>query len=90
MARSVMRKRGEITIPAEARRAVHLEEGDPVEVEVVDGMIVLRPQKVVDASQAWFWAPDWQERIRRSVEEVEAGRGERFAGSEDFLTSLGD
>jgi AbrB family looped-hinge helix DNA binding protein len=90
MARSIMRKRGEITIPAEARRAVHLEEGDPVEVEVVDGMIVLRPQKVIDASQAWFWTPDWQERIRRSLEEVESGQGERFSGSEDFVASLGD
>ncbi len=31
---SVIRAKGQLTIPADVRQAAHLEEGDPVEIEV--------------------------------------------------------
>ena len=83
-----VRTKGQVTIPADVRRAVQLEEGDPLEVEVVAEGILLRPQKVIDATQAWFWSRAWQERIRRSVEQVEGGLGERSDTDEDFLAAL--
>jgi antitoxin PrlF len=85
---TVLRRKGQLTIPAEIREAVHLEEGDPVKIEVVDGAIMLRPCKVVDASQAWFWTPEWQESIRRSVEQL--GRGEGREMSDDELLTVLD
>ena len=81
-------EKGQVTIPADVRRAVQLEEGDPIEVEVVEDGILLRPQKVIDAAQAWFWSRAWQERVARSVEQIEAGEGERFETDEDFLVAL--
>jgi len=87
---TTIRMKGQVTIPAEIRKAAHLEEGDPVEVEVVEDGILLRPQKIIDATQAWFWTPAWQESVRRSVEQLNADRGETFADSESFLTALGD
>src|SRR3989304_9556827 len=57
---TVVRGKGQITIPSEIRKATHLEEGDPVEVEIVEGGILLRPCKVIDATQAWFWQPEGQ------------------------------
>ena len=47
-----------------------------------------RPQKAIDASQAWFWNPEWQAGEREASAEHEAGRGRRFETSEDFLKSL--
>ena len=88
MSTSHIRAKGQVTIPADVRRALHLEEGDPVEVEVVEAGILLRPRKVVDATQAWFWTPAWQDRIRRSVEQVEAGESESFETDEEFLAAL--
>jgi AbrB family looped-hinge helix DNA binding protein len=88
MSTSYVRNKGQVTIPADVRRAFHLEEGDPVEVEVVKDGILLRPQKVIDATQAWFWSRAWQERVRRSVEQVETGKTERFETDEEFLASL--
>ncbi len=85
---AVIRGKGALTIPAEVRRAVHLEEGDLVEVEIVEEGILLRPRKVIDATQAWFWTRAWQDSIRRSVEQVEAGEGERFESGEEFLAAL--
>jgi AbrB family looped-hinge helix DNA binding protein len=44
--------KGQITLPKAARNAAHLENGDPVKVEVTDEGILLRPQKMVDAKSA--------------------------------------
>lgn len=88
MSTTYVRNKGQVTIPADVRRAVNLEEGDPIEVEVVEGGILLRPQKVIDATQAWFWSRAWQERVSRSVGQIEAGEGERFETDEEFLAAL--
>jgi len=57
---ATIRNKGQVTIPAHIRKAAHLEEGDPVEFELVAEGILLRPGKVIDATQAWFWTPEWQ------------------------------
>lgn len=90
MARAVIRSKGQITLPQEVREAAHLEEGDPVEIEIVPEGILLRPQKVIDASQAWFWTPNWQARERAATEDILAGRVETFKSDEEFLASLDD
>jgi len=77
-----------VTIPAEIRQAARLEEGDPVEVELVDGGILLRPMKMIDASQAWFWTPEWQAGEREADADIAAGRVERFESDEEFLAAL--
>ena len=84
----MMRAKGQVTIPADVRASARLEEGDPVELEVVEGGILLRPLKMIDATQAWFWTPEWQEGERRAEAELAAGRGERFASDEEFLAAL--
>lgn len=86
--RSVLRRKGQITIPRQIREAAHLDEGDPVEVEVVDDVILIRPQKVIDAKQAWFWTPAWQAGEQEATADIEAGRTEVFKSGEDFLASL--
>jgi len=88
MSTTYLRNKGQVTIPADVRRALRLEEGDPIEVEVLADGILLRPQKVIDATQAWFWSRAWQKRVGRSVEQVEAGEGERFETDEEFLAAF--
>jgi hypothetical protein len=67
-----------------------LEEGDPVEFQVVDGGILVRPQKAIDAGQTWFWTEAWQAGEAAASEDIAAGRVTRFATDEDFLASLDD
>lgn len=88
MPRTEVRAKGQITLPAEVREKAHIEEGDLVEVEIVPEGILLRPQKVVDATQAWFWTPAWQERVKAAEEDMAAGRVIRFDSDEDFLKAL--
>ena len=85
---TTVRAKGQVTIPADVRQAARLEEGDPVEVEIVDGGILLRPMKLIDASQAWFWTPEWQEGERQADADIAAGRVIRFESDEEFLAYL--
>ena len=88
MSSTIVRGKGQITIPAEIRKAARLEEGDPVEVEIVEGGILLRPCKLIDATQAWFWQPEWQAGEREAAADLAAGRSRVFESSEAFLASL--
>lgn len=89
MATSIVRAKGQVTIPQQIREAAHLEEGDPVDVEITSEGILLRPKKVIDATQAWFWRPAWQRGEAEAQGDIEAGRVEVIGTDEDFLASLG-
>jgi antitoxin PrlF len=90
MSKTIIRNKGQVTIPAEIRQRANLEEGDPVEVEIVSEGILLRPQKVIDSTQAWFWTPTWQVGEREAAEDLAAGRSRVFESSEEFLASFDD
>jgi AbrB family looped-hinge helix DNA binding protein len=76
---------GPLSIPTDIREAAHLKEGDTVLVEAANGGVVIRP---IDADQAWFWTPEWQEREREADADRAAGRTLHFKSTEDFLAHL--
>ncbi len=83
-----VRPKGQITIPEEVRRALRLEEGDLVEVAIEDGSIVLRPKRLIEASQAWFWTDAWQAGEREASSDIDAGRVTRYQSDDELLRSL--
>jgi AbrB family looped-hinge helix DNA binding protein len=85
---TTVRAKGQVTIPAGVRQAARLEAGDPVEVELVEDGILIRPMKLIDASQAWFWTPEWQEGERQADADIAAGRVMRFESDEELLAYL--
>ncbi|MDQ1394059.1 MAG: hypothetical protein QOF30_3036 [Acidimicrobiaceae bacterium] len=88
MARTTLRAKGQLTLPEEIRKAAHLEEGDLLEAQLTDEGILLRPQKVIDASQAWYWTPEWREGERQADTQLAAGEDETFHSGEEFLEAL--
>jgi AbrB family looped-hinge helix DNA binding protein len=88
MARTTMRARGQVTLPEEIRRAAHLEEGDLLEAEMTADGILLRPQKVIDTTQAWFWTPTWQAGEQEAGADLAAGRVKTFSSDEELLAAL--
>ena len=74
MALSKITRNFQISIPKGVREALGLREGDYLEVEERDGEIVMVPQRLVDADQAWFWTPEWQAGERRVEEDLRRGR----------------
>ncbi len=71
-----VRKRGVITLPAELRRRLRLDE-EAARLEIVerdDGVVELRPSVVIPADQAWFWTERWQAMEREADDDIEASR----------------
>ena len=83
-----VRKNAQITLPASIRRKAHVEEGDLLEAEVRNDEIILRPKKLIDKSQAWYWTKEWQEREKRADEDIAAGRHRDFDTLDDALRYL--
>jgi bifunctional DNA-binding transcriptional regulator/antitoxin component of YhaV-PrlF toxin-antitoxin module len=90
MARTTLRARGQLTLPEDVRTAAHLEEGDLLDAELTSEGILLRPRKVIDATQAWFWDPEWQAGEREADADLAAGRLESFESAEELLSALRD
>lgn len=84
-----IRSNGQITLPAAARRAANLKEGDILEVVVEqDGSIRLIPKVAIDRSQAYFWTRRWQEGEREADEDSRSARVKRFATIEAAIQFL--
>ena len=82
-------QRGTVTIPKELRQG--LDEGTIIDaVRRDDGVIELRPQATIDASQSWFWTERWQRMEREADEAFAGGRYKTFDDVESFLTDLDD
>jgi AbrB family looped-hinge helix DNA binding protein len=84
-----VRPKGQITLPDAVRKAARLSEGDYLEVSVEEGTIIMRPKKLIDADQAWFWTEDWQKGEREASEDIARGRVRRSTSGDEFIESLG-
>jgi AbrB family looped-hinge helix DNA binding protein len=88
MARTTLRAKGQLTLPEEIRSAAHLEEGDLLDAEITPDGILLRPQKVIDSTQAWFWSAGWQAGEREADADRSAGRVETFDTGDALVKGL--
>ena len=73
MALMKIRKNYQVTIPRDLRSRFNLSEGDYVEVETRNGTIVLKPVKVIQPDQEYFYTKQWQEKEAEVDEEVRRG-----------------
>ena len=62
---------------------IDIKEGDYMAVEVVNGAIMLKPVGIHEKSQEYFWTPEFQEKMKKSVSDLHEGRYQTF-------NSLGD
>lgn len=83
-----VRKRGQLTLPAKLRKAYHIDEGDIVEVEMTEEGILIRPKKLVDSSQAWFWSSKWQHGEKEAEEDIKKGRTKMYESIDEMLKDL--
>jgi antitoxin PrlF len=81
-------RNGQVTLPAPARRALHVKEGDYIEVRVTEDSIVLTPKKLIDKSQAYFWSPSWQAAEREASEDIAAGRVHEAKDMDELIVNL--
>ena len=85
---SKVTRHGQITLPAAVRKKLDIQEGDLVEIQVVDDRAVVTPKKLVDKSQAYFWTDDWQKGEAEAEADIKAGRVKTFDSVEELLEDL--
>jgi AbrB family looped-hinge helix DNA binding protein len=91
MTRTTLRQKGQITLPAEVREALHVEDGDEIEFQVTeDGHVLMRGLKMIPADQAWFWTPEWQAGEREASVQADRGVVTTYQNSDDLLRSFED
>lgn len=92
MARSKIMKispQGQIRIPNKIMAELGIEKGDYVEVDVEEKKIVLKPRKLIDPSQGWYWTKEWQKMEADVDDEVKEGRvSPKFKTAEEGLKWL--
>ena len=86
---SKVTRHGQITLPASVRKELGVEEGDLLEIEIIDEKAVLIPKKLVDKNQAYFWTKKWQEAEKEASEDIKAGRVKTFDSAEELIKDLG-
>lgn len=64
---------GQIRIPKKIMITLGIEKGDYVEVDVEERQIVLKPRKLIDPSQGWYWTKEWQKMEARVDDEIKEG-----------------
>jgi len=62
---------GQIRIPKKIMGKLGLGKGDYVEVEIIRNEIVLKPRKLIDPSQGWYWTKEWQDMEAAVDDEIE-------------------
>ena len=74
--------------PAECADGRQKVRRDLLDAEITPDGILLRPKKVIDATQAWFWEPTWQAGEREADTDRRAGRTESFESGDAFVAEL--
>jgi len=87
----MVRAKAQLTLPADVRAALHVDEGDEVEFTITDaGEVWLRGMTSVPADQRWFWEPAWQAGEREASEQIKAGDVEVFDDIDAMFASLNE
>ncbi len=68
-----IRKNYQLTIPRNLRNKFNLLEGDYVEVDTRNEFIVLRPVKVIQPDQEYFFTKEWQKKEAEADEDIRKG-----------------
>ncbi|MBW1817052.1 MAG: AbrB/MazE/SpoVT family DNA-binding domain-containing protein [Deltaproteobacteria bacterium] len=82
---------GQIRIPKKVLKALKIVPGDYVEVDIDSGYVILKPRKLIDPSQGWYWTKEWQKSEIEVDKELENEQcSPVFQSAEEGLKWLGE
>jgi AbrB family looped-hinge helix DNA binding protein len=83
-----VQKRNLISLPRDIRESLDINEGDVLDISIVDNKIIIEPMKLVPSSQAYFWTEKTQKDMIEANNEVNSGNIREFKNIKDFLEGL--
>ncbi len=79
----------QIRIPKKLMQMLSIETGDFVEIDVQNHEIVLKPRKLIDPAQGWYWTKEWQHMESEVDEQIEKDEMPvKFENPEDSIQWL--
>ena len=75
MALMRVRRMAQLTLPAEVRRALNVQEGDYLEAHIVKDGVLLKPVAVVERDRAWQRIQQIKSRVRSL--KPDSGKGDK-------------
>ncbi len=90
MAQSIVKiqKNKNITLPMWLIEQFRVSAGDFVRLEETKNGVLMKPAKLVDPSQAYFWTQEWQAGEREAEEDIRRGRVKRFKRVRSLMKEL--
>jgi AbrB family looped-hinge helix DNA binding protein len=52
---------GQIRIPKKFMKSLGLDKGDYLAIDIENDHLLLKPRKLIDPSQGWYWTKEWQQ-----------------------------
>lgn len=83
-----VQKNKNITLPTSVMGRFHLSAGDFVRLEETKEGVLLKPAKLIDAAQAYFWSKDWQAGEHEASADIRAGRIKSFPSVKSLMRDL--
>ena len=83
-----LQKNKNITLPMWLIRRFRIATGDFVRLQETREGILLKPGKLIDPSQAYFWTKEWQQGEREVEEERRQGKVKRFRSMKELVKDL--
>lgn len=83
-----IQKNKNVTLPRWVMELFHLSTGDFLRLEKRNGTVFLRPAKLIDSSQAYFWTPEWQKEEKKVEGEKRRGGAKFFRSAEELIRDL--
>jgi bifunctional DNA-binding transcriptional regulator/antitoxin component of YhaV-PrlF toxin-antitoxin module len=83
-----VQKNKNITLPMWLIQRFHLVVGDFVRLQETKDGVLMKPAKLVDPSQAYFWTREWQAGEREAEEDIRRGRVKKFKSVKELMDDL--
>ena len=83
-----VQKNKNITLPTWLIHRFHMVVGDFVRLQETKEGVLIKPAKLVDPSQSYFWTKEWQAGEREAEQDIRKGRVKKFKSVKELMDDL--
>jgi bifunctional DNA-binding transcriptional regulator/antitoxin component of YhaV-PrlF toxin-antitoxin module len=84
-----LKQKSQLTIPKGFVERLKLRIGDKLEIEEMEGKLVITPVVVVPKDQAWFYSPEWQKKEQEVDKQKKEGKVHKASNKKELFKKLG-
>ncbi|MCK4639767.1 MAG: AbrB/MazE/SpoVT family DNA-binding domain-containing protein [Candidatus Marinimicrobia bacterium] len=83
-----VKKNFQITLPNQIRKKYKISVGDYITIDEEGRKIVIKPVKIIDSDQEYFYSREWQEKEAGADRDLDEGRYKDFDNVEDLIKDI--